>query len=173
MASVEELAKNPAFERILDRIAGEHGSDVVQVVLEKDEPTDEEIANETGIRLNLVRKILYDFYENRVMDYKRTRDDSTGWYSYHWHVEPDKALELFNENRRTLLRKLRERLEHERETMFFTCGNDCPRVEFDEAVGNDFKCPSCGERMEEFDNGGIVDALERQIETIEQELVGG
>ncbi len=127
MPSVEELAKTPEFERILDRVAGEHGGEVVRVVLEKDKPTDEEIANETGIRLNLVRKILYDLYENRVMDYKRDRDDSTGWYSYHWHVEPDRALELFNENKRTLLRKLKERLEHERETMFFTCSKDCPK----------------------------------------------
>ncbi len=46
-------------------------------------------------------------------------------------------------------------------------------MEFDEAVENDFNCPSCGEKMEEFDNSGIVDALERQIETIQQELVGG
>ncbi len=172
MASVEELAQAPEFERILNRVAGEHGGKVVEVILEEDEPTDEEIANETGIRLNLVRKILYDLYDNRVVDYKRTRDDSTGWYSYHWHVEADQALELFDENKRILLRKLKERLEHERETMFYVCDNDCPRVNFDEAVENDFNCPSCGERMHEFDNSGIINAIERQVETIQQELVG-
>lgn len=172
MVSADELAQTPAFERILNRVAGEHGSEVVEILLRKEESTDEEIANETGIRLNLVRKILYDLYENRVVDYRRTRDDSTGWYIYYWHVEPSRALELLNENKRTLLRKLRERLEHENGTMFFTCENDCPRIDFDEAVEQDFKCPNCGDKVREFDNSGIINALERQIETLQHELVG-
>lgn len=172
MASVEELAKSPAFERILNRVAGEHGSGVAKVLLEEGEATDEEIANKLDIRLNLVRKILYDLYDNQVVDYRRTRDEETGWYIYYWHIEPSEALELLNENKRTLLQKLRERLEHERNTMFFTCGNSCPRIEFDEAVEQDFRCPNCGEKMENFDNEGIINALKRQIEALEQEIAG-
>ena len=170
--SVEELVESPAFERILNRIAGEHGSGVAKILIEEGEATDEEIANELDIRLNLVRKILYDLYDNEVVDYRRTRDEETGWYVYYWHIEPAEALELVNENNRTLLNKLKERLEHEKSTMFFTCGNDCPRVEFDEAVERDFDCPECGEKMEEFDNSGIIQAIERQIETLERELAG-
>lgn len=172
MASSEELANSPAFERILNRVAGEHGSEVAEVLLEKGEATDEEIANEIEIRLNLVRKILYDLYDNQVVEYRRTRDEETGWYVYYWHVEPEKALDLMDENKRKLLNKLKDRLEHERSTLFFTCGNDCPRVEFDEAVEQGFECPSCGEKMGEFDNSGIINALERQIEALEQELMG-
>lgn len=172
MVAVSELADSPAFERILNRVAGEHGPEVAEILFKRDEATDEEIANETGIRLNLVRKILYDLYDNRVVDYRRDRDDSTGWYTYHWHVEPNRALELLDENKRTLLRKLKERLRHEKETMFFTCDEDCPRLEFDEAVEQNFRCPKCGGELHEFDNSGIINALERQIETLEQELMG-
>ncbi|KXA89780.1 hypothetical protein AKJ62_02350 [candidate division MSBL1 archaeon SCGC-AAA259D14] len=172
MVSGEELAKTPAFERILNRVGGEHGSKVAKVLLDKGEATDEEIANEIDVRLNLVRKILYDLYDNQVVDYRRTRDKETGWYIYYWHVEPDRALELLNDNKRTLLGKLKDRLEHEQSTLFFTCCNDCPRLEFDEAVEQNFECPKCGEKMQEFDNSGIIKALESQIETLEQELRG-
>lgn len=172
MASIEELTETPAFERILNRVAGDHGAEVAQILIEEEEATDEEIANEIEIRLNLVRKILYDLYENEVVDYKRTRDEDTGWYIYYWHMEPDKALELLNENKETLLKKLRERLDHEKSTMFFKCENDHPRVEFDEAVDTGFECPDCEEKLEEFDNSGIVDSLERQIETLNQQLTG-
>lgn len=172
MALIKELARTSEFGRILNRVAGEHGSEVVEVLLGEEESTDEEIADQTGIRLNLVRKILYDLYDNRVVDYRRTRDDETGWYTYRWHVEPDRALELMEKNKRILLEKFKERLEHERETMFFSCGNDCPRVEFDEAMELGFECPQCGEKMVEFDNSGIINALERQIETLQQELTG-
>ncbi len=172
MATIDELTKTPEFEKILNRVAGDHGSEVIEVLLDKEETTDEEIANETGIRLNLVRKILYDLYDNRVVDYRRTRDDSTGWYSYYWHVEPERALELISENKRALLDKLKERLEHERNTLFFTCGDDCPRVEFGEALEMNFECPRCGGKMSEFDNSGIVKSLENQIEMLEQETSG-
>ncbi len=171
LSTLEDLTETPAFERILNRVAGEHGADVAQILIEEGEATDEEIANEIDVRLNLVRKILYDLYENQVVDYRRTRDEDTGWYIYYWHIEPEKALELLNENKETLLRKLRNRLEHEESTMFFKCENDHPRVEFDEAVENDFKCPNCEEQLEEFDNAGIINALERQIEALEQELM--
>ena len=172
MASIDELTETPAFERILNRVAGDHGAEVAQILIEEEEATDEEIANEIEIRLNLVRKILYDLYENEVVDYKRTRDEDTGWYIYYWHMEPDKALELLNENNETLLKKLRDRLDHEKSTMFFKCENNHPRVEFDEAVDTGFECPDCEEKLEEFDNSGIVDSLERQIETLNQQLTG-
>lgn len=172
MVSAEELEKTPAFERILNRVAGEHGAEVAQVLIENGEATDEDIANEIDVRLNLVRKILYDLYDNQVVDYRRTRDEETGWYIYYWHMEPERALELMDENKQTLLNKLKNRLEHEESTMFFKCENDHPRVEFDEAVESGFECQKCGEPLKEFDNKGIIDALNRQIESLEQELMG-
>lgn len=168
----EELSRSPAFKKIISQIAGEHGVEVAESLIENGAATDEDIANETGIRLNLVRKILYDLYDNRVVSYKRSRDEETGWYIYHWQIEPDRTLELLSENDRTLLRKLEERLEHEKNTMFFKCGNDHSRMEFEEAVSRDFRCPKCDERLERFDNSGIVNALEQRIETLKRELMG-
>ncbi len=43
-----------------------------------DEITDDEIANKTGIRLNLVRKILYKLYDHSLVSLRRTRDPKTG-----------------------------------------------------------------------------------------------
>ncbi|MBS3815333.1 MAG: transcription factor E [Hadesarchaea archaeon] len=169
----KSLAQSPEFKKVLSRIAGEHGAEVAEVLASDGEATDEEIANETDIRLNLVRKILYDLYDHRIVSYKRSRDDETGWYVYHWRIEPEQALELLSENERTLLRKLQERLEHEKNTMFFTCSDDdCPRVEFDEAISNDFKCPQCGKKLKSFDNSGIINALERRIDSLKSDFPG-
>ena len=38
------------------------------------ETTDDEIATKTGIRLNLVRKILYKLYDHSLVGLRRTRD---------------------------------------------------------------------------------------------------
>ena len=39
--------------------------------------TDEEIAKETGIKLNVVRKILYKLYDLKIANYKRSKDPET------------------------------------------------------------------------------------------------
>lgn len=169
--SEEKSRQSPIFREILSRIAGEHGSKIADILIEK-EATDEELANETEIRLNLVRKILYDLYDNRVISYRRVRDEDTGWYVYYWKLEPDRALELFSNNKRLLLDKLRERVEYERDTMFFSCNDSCPKLPFNEAAEYDFKCPRCGKKLRLFDNADIIAALERQIETLKQDFPG-
>ena len=168
----EKLQEDPVFKEILIRIAGEHGYQVASALV-GNEMTDEELAKRTGIRLNLVRKILYDLYDNRVVGYRRIRDENSGWYIYYWRIEPERALEFFDNNKRLLLQKLQERLEQERNVMFFGCVNGCSKLSFELAAENDFKCPRCGEQLKFFDNSNIIIALERQVESLRQHLAGG
>ncbi|MCD6248483.1 MAG: transcription factor E [Hadesarchaea archaeon] len=168
---IEEIPqRNGVLREILSKIAGEHGLEIADA-LSKGEATDEELAKKLNIQLNLVRKILYDLYDNRVVSYRRVRDDNTGWYVYYWKMEPDRAIELFMNNKRILLNKLEERLKFERNNMFFSCKNKCPRLTFDEATEYDFKCPRCGEELEPFDNRPIIDALERQMGALRREFL--
>lgn len=169
--NVQKLRKSPILREILTRVAGEQGSEIAKVLIEE-EATDEELAKKTGIRLNLVRRILYDLYDNRVVSYRRVRDEKTGWYMYYWHIEPDRAMELFANNKRILLEKLKERLDYERNTMFFKCDGGCPKLSFEDAAENDFICPRCGRKLKHFDNSDIVVALEQQIETLERSFPG-
>ena len=162
--------EDPVLKEILTRIAGEHGHEVAKALVRK-EITDDEVAKRTNMRVNLVRKILYELYENRVVSYRRVRDEHSGWYVYYWRIEPERAREYFDNNKRLLLQKLQERLETERDTMFFSCGNGDPKVSFELAAENDFKCPRCGSKLGPYDNSSVVTALERQIESLRQRLV--
>jgi transcription initiation factor TFIIE subunit alpha len=167
----EKFQEDPVFKEILIRIAGEHGYEVASELVGK-EMTDDELAKKTGMRVNLVRKILYDLYDNRVVGYRRIRDENSGWYIYYWRIEPDRALEFYEGNKRLLLQKLQERLEQERSPMFFTCSDGCVKMPFDEAAEVDFKCPKCQKQLKPFENSDIVTALERQIESLKEHLAG-
>jgi len=169
--SGDEFKKDPVFRGILTRIAGEQGYKIAAALVGK-EMTDEEVAKKVDMRINLVRKILYDLYDSRVVGYRRVRDESSGWYVYYWRIEPERAKEYFNNNKRLLIQKLQERLEEERNTMYFTCGDGCQKVTFDVAIENDFKCQKCGSKLERFDNTNVITALEHQIESLKQHLVG-
>ena len=73
-AEIEEIPqRNGVLREILSKIAGEHGLEIADA-LSKGEATDEELAKKLNIQLNLVRKILYDLYDNRVVSYRRVRD---------------------------------------------------------------------------------------------------
>ncbi|GAI07298.1 unnamed protein product, partial [marine sediment metagenome] len=131
----------------------------------------EEVGKKLGIHVNIVRKMLYNLYENRVADYRRAMDKQSGWYIYYWRIDPGRAREYFENNRRLLLRKLEERLETERSTNFFSCGNEDSKLPLELAMENGFKCPRCGGRLKPHDNSNVVVALERRIESLRQQFI--
>ncbi len=163
--------EDPVLRGIIMGIGGERGYEIAKL-LAKEELTDDELAKKIEIRVNLVRRILYDLYENRVVSYRRVRDEHSGWYIYYWRIDPERAVGYFNENKRLLLQKLEKRLEVERSAMFFGCQEGCPKLPFELAAENDFKCPRCNGKLEPYDNSNVIKALERQIESLRQQLVG-
>lgn len=159
------------LKELIDIVSGDHGHMVISTLMEKGELTDEGLAKVTGLKVNVVRRILYDLYERRLVNYRRSRDDGTGWYIYYWYVEPKRAMEELEIHRKQMLEKLKERLEYERNNIFFRCPNNCPKVPLSEAMESNFTCPTCGERLEHYDNTPVIKSLEEKIKSLER-LVG-
>lgn len=168
--SKKTLPESAQIEELIDTVCGDHGHVVISTLMEKGELTDEGLARATGLKVNVVRRILYDLYERRLVNYKRTRDDGTGWYVYHWYVEPKRAAEGLEIYRKQMLDKLKERLEYERNNIFFRCANNCPKVPLSQAMELNFSCPTCGERLEYYDNTPVVKSLEERIKSLEKLL---
>jgi len=167
---------SPADEQIkelIDVVSGDHGHLVISALLERGELTDEGLAKVTGLKVNVVRRILYDLYERRLVNYRRTRDDGTGWYVYHWYVEPKRAAEGLVIHQKQMLERLKQRLEYERNNIFFRCANNCPKVPLSDAMETNFVCPTCGERLEHYDNTPVIRSLEEKIRSLESMLSSG
>ncbi|ASJ01487.1 transcription factor E [Thermococcus gorgonarius] len=152
-------------------IGGEEAVEVVKALQKKKEITDEELAEMTGIRVNNVRKILYELYDVGVADFKRIRDKETGWYYYYWFLETKRLDEIIRNRKMKELEELRKMLEQETGEMYFWCGKPGhPRMTFDEAMEYQFQCPICGDILMEYDNSAIVEDLKKRIEELEIEL---
>ncbi|MGZ4857719.1 MAG: transcription factor E, partial [Methanobacteriaceae archaeon] len=67
-------------EMLIDVTEDEENSIPIIQCLLNGKTTDEEIAEATEIRLNIVRKILYKLYDAGVASYKRSKDPETQWY---------------------------------------------------------------------------------------------
>ena len=158
MAIVEE----EIHKAYLNKLVGEEGLRIVENI-PREEITDERLAEMTGISLNTVRRTLYLLYERRLAVYRRKRDPDSGWLTYLWQLCPanfDKALQ--SEAKR-LLRKLEERLDYEKNNIFYACTDGCARFIFDEATEANFICPFCQSSLEYMENAKVVETIERQI----------
>jgi len=150
---------------------GEDAVRVVDVLKGVDEITDNEIADQTEIRLNLVRKTLHRLYDHSLVAIRQSRDKETGWFIFHWRLQPDQFGGFIRKQKLYILEKLENRLEHEKSHEFYSCQTpNCKRFTFDDAFGLLFKCPICNKPMMYLNNGLIIEALTRKTEQIKGEL---
>ena len=162
-------------EKTLNKLAGSLGEEdavkVINILKGVDEITDDEIATKAGIRLNSVRKILYKLYDHSLVALRRSRDENTGWFIFHWKLQPDQLEGFILNQKKRVLEKLQTRLDYEKSHQFYFCGTPkCERVIFEEAVELVFKCPTCGTPMMHFDNEAIVKTLEQKVTQLRKEL---
>ena len=105
------------------------------------------------------------------MGLRRSRDKETGWFIFHWRLQPDQVEGFINNRKHRVLEKLETRLMYEKSHEFYGCKTlGCTRFPFEEAYEHLFKCPACNKLMVHINNGHIVEILTRKISQIENEL---
>ena len=158
------------MRKVANVIGGENAVKVVEALNKLGEATDDVILNETGIKLNDVRKALFKLYNHSIVQCDRLRDEKTGWFIFHWRLQPDQFEGFIKNQKRKILRILKNRLDYEQTNEFFYCGTPGDRrVTFEEAMEMVFRCPECGKRLERQDNKDMIKALSDKIEQLEKE----
>ena len=157
--------------KVAEAFGGEDATRVIDILKTVNEITDDEIATKTGIRLNFVRKILYKLYDHSLVSLRRTRDEKTGWFIFHWKLQPDQLEGFILNQKRRVIEKLQTRLDYEKGHDFYYCGTpSCRRMTFEEAMELLFQCPTCGKQLNHFENGQIIESLAKKIEQLRKEL---
>lgn len=157
--------------KVAEALGEEDAVRLIDILKDATEITDDEIATKTGIRLNSVRKILYKLYDHSLVSLRRTRDPKTGWFIFHWRLQPDQLEGFILSQKRRVLEKLDIRLQYEKNHDFYYCYTPgCKRIPFEEAVELVFRCPTCGKPLMHYDNGKIVESLAKKVEILRKEL---
>lgn len=157
--------------KVIRVIGGDDAVKIARVLMEKEEATDEEIANKTEISLNIVRKILYRLYNHSLVSLRWTRDEQTGWFTFYWKLQPTQLDGFIINQKKRILEKLEVRLKYEKSHDFYYCGTPgCRRMTFEDAVELVFKCPTCGKLLKHFDNSKIIKVLTERVNRLREEL---
>ncbi len=144
---------------------------LLDILKDSGEITDDEIANKTSIRLNSVRKILYKLYDHSLVGLRRTRDPKTGWFIFHWRLQPDQLEGFIVSQKHQVFEKLDVRLAYEKNHDFYYCYTPgCKRIPFEEAVELVFKCPTCGKPLMHYANEKMLNALSKRVDQLRKEL---
>jgi transcription initiation factor TFIIE subunit alpha len=157
------------MKKIANVLGGEEAVTVVMALNKLGQATDDELLNETGIKLNDIRKALNKLYNHSIVQCDRLRDEQTGWFIFRWRIQSDQFEGFIKNQKRKILRILNKRLDYENNNEFFYCGTPGDRrMTFEEAMEMIFRCPSCGKKLESCDNKDIIKTLSDKIEELER-----
>jgi len=159
------------FVKIAAMIGGDEYLKVARSLLKAEDATDEEIASSTGLRINMVRKVLYDLFGKSLITGIRVKDERKGWFVYRWRSRREEVENFIENQKKKISERLQQRLDYENSSDFYHCGNeDCTRVTFEEALEAMFKCPSCGKVLNLKKNEKLKKALTKKIDEIKKDM---
>ncbi|MDR1818963.1 MAG: transcription factor E [Methanobrevibacter sp.] len=157
------MLKNKIVLEYLNGIVEDEENITIVECLLDDIGYDEEIAEKTNIKLNIVRKVLYKLYDSGLTTYKRNKDPETQWYTYFWKFDANNVYLNLNEKYEMYVNRLEKLLSFEEDNMFFVCENDHLRVDYNRANDLEFICPDCGNKFIFKDNNERVLSIANEI----------
>ncbi len=158
------------FVKISAMIGGDEYLKVARSLLKAEDATDEEIASSTGLRINMVRKVLYDLFGKSLITGIRVKDERKGWFVYRWRSRREEVENFIEKQKKKIGERLQQRLDFENSSEFYHCGNEeCPRVTFEDSLEAMFKCPSCGQVLNLKKNEKQKKAFTKKIDEIKKD----
>jgi transcription initiation factor TFIIE subunit alpha len=162
---------NKIIEEVVTQVAGPDVMDLVKLLKNKKNISEFKLAESLEEEVNIVRNKLYRLYHANLVSFTRRKDKKKGWYIYYWTFKPKQIKFVLVNLKKQKLEKLKDRLEREKDSYFFICKDSCMRLDFEKAIGFEFKCPECGELMQQESNTQKIKQIEEEILQLEKEVV--
>jgi len=163
---------NKKIQETVAVIGGETAIQIVEFLKNKKNISEFIIAEKTKLDMQTTRNTLYKLNGHNVATYIRKKDRKKGWYISYWTFNKKGVKDVMGKLKKQQLEKLKERLKKEEENKgnFFICRNACARLDFDQATEFEFKCPECGELVNQQDNSKTIENIKAKIKEHEKKL---
>lgn len=157
--------------KFIGSIGGKDAISVVSLLKGKKNVSEFKIAEKLKITVNHIRSILYNLNQYNLVDFTRKKDKKKGWYIYYWTFDVERANSLISDLKIKRIEELKKVLKIEENNIFFNCPTGCVRLNFENALEVQFKCPECEQVLFGENNKKKIDKLKRDIRILEEELV--
>jgi len=154
------------IEEVVTELVGEEALPIVFYLRGKKRISEFIIAEELDLEIHKTRNLLYRLYEHNIVQFLRKKDKIKGWYICYWDFNELIISELVKKLASNKVKQIRERLEREKTNTFYMCKNACVRMTFDDSIEYNFKCPECGNIMQEQDNSRTIEFLQNRLKEL-------
>ncbi len=161
---------DPLIKEVVSEVAGEDVIPLVKALKNKKNVSEFKLADDIKEEINKTRNMLYRLYNANLVSFIRKKDKKKGWYIHYWTFNIDRINYLIGDIKKKKVERLKERLDRERNTHFYGCKNKCIRLEFDQCLDFNFKCPECGLLLNPENNVQKVQDIEKEIVLLQKEL---
>ncbi len=158
------------FEQTITEVAGEDVLRLIKFMGCRKNISEFKLADTIKVEINRTRNMLYRLYNANLVSFIRKKDKTKGWYIYYWTFNKDRVKELAKNLKKGKLEQLHERLSREKSSQFFACKNKCIRLDFEQASDFQYKCPECGELLQQEDNTQKIANLEAETKVLELDV---
>tara|TARA_Y100000310_G_scaffold343906_1_gene453829 strand:- start:4683 stop:5237 length:555 start_codon:yes stop_codon:yes gene_type:complete len=157
--------------KLVQELAGEAAIPIAREIIEGKENVSEfKIAEKLEMGINQVRNLLYKLQKYDLITSTRKKDKKKGWYIYYWTFNMSHAESLFHSLHKDKLSVLKQKLENEETTEYYTCSKKCKKLDLIGAMDQDFKCQECGNLLDKVDNKKEIKQIQKEINFLENEL---
>ncbi|MFH0713491.1 MAG: hypothetical protein V1722_02820 [Candidatus Micrarchaeota archaeon] len=146
-------------------VAGEEGLKIVSCMGDCG-TTDDKIEQNTKMKIAEIRSVLNHLHSYGLVEYSREKNLQTGWFTYTWKLNTNRALQNFLNSKKREYEQLRVQLARGEGGQVYRCTKNCGCFEFEKAVENSFRCPSCRGKLNSVDQDEELQKLERKITTL-------
>ncbi|MBW2996814.1 hypothetical protein KY349_00570 [Candidatus Woesearchaeota archaeon] len=161
---------NKLVEDVVSAVAGEDVLPLVKQLKNKKNVSEFKLAETLKLEVNVTRNMLYRLYHANLVSFIRRKDKKKGWYIYYWTFKLKQIKYLAMSLKKERLERLQDRLAREKDSSFFVCPNSCMRLDFERAVGFEFKCPECASIMQQESNEEKIKQLQQEIKALQKEI---
>lgn len=158
------------IEEVASRVAGEDVIPLIRTLKNRKDVSEFKLATETKKEINLIRNMLYRLYNANLVTSIKKKDKKKGWYIYYWTLNVQRVNYLAKDIMKKRLELLKERLEREKGSHFYICKNNCIRLNFEQSTDFEFKCPECGNLLDQDDNTKKIKEIEIEIKKLEKDI---
>ena len=154
------------IEMLIREIAEDEGVKLYLALRKKKDYSEFKLAEKIDADINKTRNLLYKLHNFNLASFIKKKDQKKGWYIYYWTFNDEEAKRLSEKFRKNKSELLKLQLSQEKEKSFFMCKNRCRRIEFEDAVENNYKCPECGEMLEYEDNANKLKRMQDELKAL-------
>jgi len=158
------------LENFVNEVAGKDAVKLVNLMKERENISEFTLAEDLKLSINQVRNLLYKLNEHNLVYSSRKKDREKGWYIYYWTFNFKHARDILTSKKRSRINHLHEELKTESQKGFYVCPNNDIRVDLEEALEYNFKCPECGALLKQEDSIKRISEIQNEITRLTHEL---